>query len=177
MRWCQTISLIFQVTDIQIQRFLKKLDRNGRKKVTPFIVMPSCIFWRFYRKGCGKSVLSVSFMVWPWLFTCVHIEHFQMRFQKGFVPLCEHPHLAPANSALQDRKLTPFSVNSHVLVLAISSLSHHCNYFNTLCTTIRCTAWTAKVVFFWFLAVFCSDLELVRLLLWEVANFLAKRRF
>ena len=30
----------------------------------------------------------------------------------------------------------------------------------------------SKVDFFWFLAVFCSGLELVQLLLWEVANFL-----
>ena len=70
----------------------------------------------------------------------------KMRLHKGFAIHCAHPHLAPANSALQDRKLTPFSVNSHVLVLAISS--HHCNYFNTLCTTIRNTDWTFKVVSF-----------------------------
>ena len=44
---------------IQIQKFLQKLVRNGQKKVTPFIVMPSRIFWRFYRKGWGKSVLSI----------------------------------------------------------------------------------------------------------------------
>ena len=34
-----------------------------------------------------------------------------MRFQKVFVTLREHPHFVLVNSALRDRKLTPFSAN------------------------------------------------------------------
>ena len=110
--------------------------------------LKSCV-WEGKRPVSGQSRFW-KFAGLPdrtWFLVQPYIRTFSNANSKGFVTHCEHPHFAPANSALQDRKLTPFSVNSHVLVLAISSLSHHCNYFNTLCTTIRCTARTFKVFF------------------------------
>ena len=146
------------------------------KKVTPLIVMTSHIFWRFYRKGCSQSALSVYHLL------CVldyYLGRYKIIFKCDLRKVLSHS--VNTRTSLPQTQLfktenwhrfpsTAMFLFSLSLVLVIIVI------ISTLFVLqLGVPLGHSKVIIsdFWLYFV-CT---LVQFILWEVANFLAKRSF
>ena len=158
---------------IQIPKFLQKfyqnLARNVLKKVTPLIVMPSPIFWRFYRKRCGKPVLSGVALIITYknIFKCdfkrvlSHSVNTRTSLPQTQLFKTENWHRFPSTAMFL------FSLSLVLVIIVIIS--------TLFVLKLGVPLGHSKVIIsdFWLYFV-CT---LVQFILWEVANFLAKRSF